>query len=381
MIIVSLQFAIDGGWLHRSEVIFAISVFGGLICTRRRRKRETARAHRRKIFGGQQVSLSLTLLPPCPNGSEQQVQFRLIDLMTAENPPIATTVYVIGRARSRGRGFTIVELMTGIAAVAILLALVIHAATAVRTASERASEMASARSLGIAWAGYATDHRGAVLPGYASGFEAVDANGDSIATQTVPIAARRWPLRLAPYLGHNLATLYSGPNRDYATEIDTLPDDESLYAVSAFPSFGMNSVFVGGDENFGGYSNIFLETFGRFYVDRLSSVQRPDRLIVFATSRTNESTPGSTGPIREGFFRVLPPGWTLPLWADEYDPADPASAGFVSPRHRQGESEEVALVTTVDGGVSTSTIDELRDLRRWSNAAKAADWVMAPIGP
>ena len=381
MIIVYLQFAIDGGWLHRSEVIFAISVFGGLICTRRRRKRETARAHRRKIFGGQQSSPSLTFLPPCPNGSEFRVQFPLIDLMTAENPPITTTVYVIGRARSRGRGFTIVELMTGIAAVAILLALVIHAATAVRTASERASEMASARSLGIAWAGYATDHRGAVLPGYASGFEAVDANGDSIATQTVPIAARRWPLRLAPYLGHNLATLYSGPNRDYATEIDTLPDDESLYAVSAFPSFGMNSVFVGGDENFGGYSNIFLETFGRFYVDRLSSVQRPDRLIVFATSRTNESTPGSTGPIREGFFRVLPPGWTLPLWADEYDPADPASAGFVSPRHRQGESEEVAIVTTVDGGVSTSTIDELRDLRRWSNAANAADWVMAPIGP
>lgn len=375
------QFAIDGGWLHRSEVIFAISVFGELICTRRRRKRETARAHRRKIFGGQQSSPSLTFLPPCPNGSEFRVQFPLIDLMTAENPPITTTVYVIGRARSRGRGFTIVELMTGIAAVAILLALVIHAATAVRTASERASEMASARSLGIAWAGYATDHRGAVLPGYASGFEAVDANGDSIATQTVPIAARRWPLRLAPYLGHNLATLYSGPNRDYATEIDTLPDDESLYAVSAFPSFGMNSVFVGGDENFGGYSNIFLETFGRFYVDRLSSVQRPDRLIVFATSRTNESTPGSTGPIREGFFRVLPPGWTLPLWADEYDPADPASAGFVSPRHRQGESEEVAIVTTVDGGVSTSTIDELRDLRRWSNAANAADWVMAPIGP
>ncbi len=381
MIIVYLQFAIDGGWLHRSEVIFAISVFGELICTRRRRKRETARAHRRKIFGGQQSSPSLTFLPPCPNGSEFRVQFPLIDLMTAENPPITTTVYVIGRARSRGRGFTIVELMTGIAAVAILLALVIHAATAVRTASERASEMASARSLGIAWAGYATDHRGAVLPGYASGFEAVDANGDSIATQTVPIAARRWPLRLAPYLGHNLATLYSGPNRDYATEIDTLPDDESLYAVSAFPSFGMNSVFVGGDENFGGYSNIFLETFGRFYVDRLSSVQRPDRLIVFATSRTNESTPGSTGPIREGFFRVLPPGWTLPLWADEYDPADPASAGFVSPRHRQGESEEVAIVTTVDGGVSTSTIDELRDLRRWSNAANAADWVMAPIGP
>ncbi len=296
-------------------------------------------------------------------------------------PQNSTTACRPSRGGSCGGGFTIIELLTGIAAVAILMAVVIHAGTAVRTASERVSEMAAARALGIAWTGYAMDHRGAVLPGYASGFEAVDANGESIATQTVPIAARRWPLRLAPYLGHDLASLYSGPHRDYATEIASLPDDESLYAVSAFPSFGMNSVFVGGDENFGGYSGIFLETFGRFYVDRLSSVRRPDRLITFATSRTNESTPGSTGPIREGFFRVLPPAWTLPLWADEYDPADPASVGFVSPRHRQSESEEVAIVTTVDGSVSTSTIDELRDLRRWSNAASDADWVMEPIGP
>lgn len=331
-------------------------------------------------FGRRRCDPSSTLLLLDPCGSQDRVDFMILDLMNTEMPPNSTGAYSLGRSRLHGGGFTIVELLTSIAAVAILIALVIHAATAVRTASERASEMASARSLGIAWNGYATDHRGAVLPGYASGFEAVDANGDSIATQTVPIAARRWPLRLAPYLGHDLASLYSGPNRDYATEIAVLPNDESLYAVSAFPSFGMNSVFVGGDENFGGYSDIFLETFGRFYVERLSGVQRPDRLIIFATSRTNESTPGSTGPIREGFFRVLPPAWTLPLWADDYDPADPASAGFVSPRHRQGESE-VAIVTTVDGGVSTSTIDELRDLRRWSNAANVADWVMEPIGP
>jgi len=301
--------------------------------------------------------------------------------MTTENLSIKTIVYSDGRDRSRRRGFTIVELMTGIAAVGILLALVLHAATAVRTTAERASEMASARSLGIAWAGYATDHRGAVLPGYASGFEAVDSIGNSIATQTVPIAARRWPLRLAPYLGHDLASLYSGTDRDYATEIDSLPTDDSLYVVSAFPSFGMNSVFMGGDENFGGYSDIFIETFGRFYVQRLSNVKRPDQLIVFATSRTNESTPGSSGPIREGFFRVLPPAWTSPLWDDEYDPEDSASAGFVSPRHRQNDSEEVAIVTTVDGGVSTSTIDELRDLRRWSNLAGDADWTMEPLGP
>ena len=275
------------------------------------------------------------------------------------------------------RGFTIVELLTTIGAIVLLIAIVIHAATAAKTGADRATESVAARTLGVAWTTYATDHRGAILPGYAEGFRARGADGEWIDTQTVPVAAKRWPLRLAPYLGHDLASFYSGPEADRVAELADAPSDEALYAVSAYPSFGLNSVFVGGDENHGGFSPIFEQTFGRFYATRLSTVRHPDRLTVFATSRTDEAAPGVTGDIREGFFRVLPPSWASPLWSDVYDPEDPASAGFLSPRHAQ-HGDDVAITTTVDGAVSTATIDELRDMRRWSDQATSADWRMVP---
>lgn len=275
------------------------------------------------------------------------------------------------------RGFTVVELLTTIGAIVLLVAIVIHAATAVRRGADRAEESAAARSLGVAWSAYATDHRGAILPGYADGFRARNVDGEWIDTQTVPVAARRWPLRLAPYLGHDFASFYAGADADRLAELADAPTDEALYAVSAYPSFGLNSVFVGGDENHGGFSPIFEQTFGRFYATRLSTVRHPERLVVFASSRTDEAAPGTTGEIREGFFRVLPPRWATPLWAEVYDADAPASAGFLSPRHRV-QGEDVAIVTTVDGGVETATVEELRDMRRWSDQATSEDWAMQP---
>ena len=277
----------------------------------------------------------------------------------------------------RGRGFTIVELLTTLGAIILLVAVLVHAATAVRRTADSTAEMAAARSLGVAWTAYATDHRGAILPGYADGFRARDIDGEWVDTQTVSVAAKRWPLRLAPYLGGDFAAFYSGPEADRLSEIADSPSDEALYSVSAYPSFGLNSVFVGGDENHGGYNPVFLDTFGSFYATRLSSVRHPSRLVVFATSRTDESAPGTVGEIREGFFRVLPPAWATPLWDAEFGPEDPASAGFVSPRHAAG-GEDAAIVTTVDGSVSTATVEALRDMRRWSDQATSADWVLAP---
>ncbi|MHC4247378.1 MAG: type II secretion system protein [Planctomycetota bacterium] len=276
------------------------------------------------------------------------------------------------------RGFTIVELLTSLLAIVVLVGLVIHAATSVRRGADRGSEMAAARSLGIAWSSYAMDHRGAILPGYASGFRARDAAGEFIDTSTAEVAAQRWPLRLAPYLGHDFAALYSGPARNDLSELTSGPTADLLYRVSVRPSFGLNGVFVGGDQNFGGFSDIMRQTFGDFDARGLSSVRRPDRLVVFSTSHAAD--PALFSGVQEGFFRILPPAWTSLIWSDDYDPDDPAAHGFVSPRH-QVRDEDVAITTTVDGAVATRTIDELRDLRRWSNLADSADWTMQPIGP
>ncbi|MBQ73083.1 MAG: hypothetical protein CMJ67_09290 [Planctomycetaceae bacterium] len=275
------------------------------------------------------------------------------------------------------RGFSLVELLVAIAMISVLVALVFHAASAVRSGASKTSEMAAARALITAWTGYCTDNRGSVLPGYASGFRGRDASGEWLDVSTADVAVMRWPLRLAPYLGHDFASLFSGESRAALDGIADAPTSSRLYTVSVAPAFGMNSVFVGGDENYGGSSQIFVDTFGDFYATKLSTVKNPDELGVFFTSQNVSSV---TGKVQQGFFRVLPPAWTTPLWSPEYEPENPVSAGFVSPRHQEG-AKDVAIVANVDGGVKTNTIDQLRDMRRWSNQATSSDWVMTPIVP
>ena len=98
-----------------------------------------------------------------------------------------------------------------------------------------------------------------VLQGYASGFAAEDPFGNPLETETVPVAAKRWPWRLASYLGNDLAALYSDGTRLTPGLNGDQEYSEVLYEVSAYPSFGLNSLFVGGDENYGGFSEIFQE--------------------------------------------------------------------------------------------------------------------------
>ncbi len=275
------------------------------------------------------------------------------------------------------RGFSLVELLVAVALIAVLIALVLSVAGSVRSGASKASEMASGRALITAWMGYATDHRGSVLPGYAQGFRGRDSSGEWLDVSTADVAVWRWPLRLAPYLGDDYAALFPGDTRRTFEQIAESPTASRLYSVSVTPAFGLNSLFVGGDLNWGGGSDIFTETFGNFYATKVSTIRNPERLGVFLTSRNLSSV---TGQVSQGFFRVLPPAWTTVLWSNEYDADDPAGTGFVSPRHKEG-AKDVAIVATADGAVATETIEELRDMRRWCDLADSPDWLMTPVGP
>lgn len=269
------------------------------------------------------------------------------------------------------------ELLVVVAVIAMLIAVVITAAGSLRQSSLQVTEMASARSLGQAWQGYAIDNKGAVLPGYHfDGFEATDAYGTVIQPETAEefIYVKRWPWRLASYLGSDLHALYTDVKDYRLDELSGEDRNELLYQVSALPSFGMNSVYVGGDENFGGFSDIFRQTFGNFYVQRLSTVKNPGELIVFSTARGNDGSPGSQdSAVVEGFFRVLPPAWSQPIWSSEYDEFDASSAGNISARHTDG-----VISVAVDGRVTVDSVDDLRDMQRWCDTATNPDWLLTP---
>ena len=62
-------------------------------------------------------------------------------------------------------------------------------------------------------------------------------------------------------------------------------------------------------------------------------------------------------------------------------PETAESSGFLSDRHREADGQDVCIVTTADGGVATETIEQLRDMRRWSNRARNQTDALQPQGP
>ena len=272
-------------------------------------------------------------------------------------------------------GFTLVELLVVIAILVVVLAALLPVFSRLREASNRAREMAAVRSLMIAWQQYAQDSSGAVLPGYRSGLPAYDAQRRPIAAQTIGITANRWVWRLAPYIGHDFNVLYLGEHERMLRELELTDYSNYLYQTSVFPSFGLNSVWVGGDENFGGYNSAFLNLYGKFYVTRLGEIDRPAGLVVFASARGQDSMPtGEMSEVTEGYFRIRSPSFNTRIWSSSYGD-DPASFGNLSARNGG-----VVATGFADGHVEAREPTTLDDMRLWSNQATTSDWTLTPGG-
>lgn len=273
-------------------------------------------------------------------------------------------------------GFTLVELLVVVAILAVVLAALIPVFSRLREASTRARELAAARTLMVAWQQYAHDSAGTLLPGYRSGLSAYDAQRNPIAAQTIGITANRWVWRLAPYVGHDFNALYLGEHERMLRELELTDYSNYLYQTSVFPSFGLNSVWVGGDENFGGYNNAFIGLYGKFYATRLGEIERPASLVVFGSARGQDSMPsGEMSGLTEGYFRIRSPFFDTRTWSSAYAEDDAASCGNLSARN--GGS---VVTGFADGHAEARAPEALDDMRLWSNGATTKDWTLTPSG-
>jgi hypothetical protein len=187
-------------------------------------------------------------------------------------------------------------------------------------------------------------------------------------------------------------------------------------AMAVHSTFGFNSVYVGGDYLHGAFqsgngSPGLAGPGGKFYVDRLSDVFSPSRLIAFGSARANDvtlwgsawynadvgsrdgvnGTGGNGRSIRPGYYKVLPPqpvpaglgdaqrstaggmGWDTANGNNEDNTwlatKVPSRFGFLDGRHF-GKP----VIGHLDGHAEQLSFEQLRDMTRWSNFATERNW-------
>ncbi len=270
------------------------------------------------------------------------------------------------------RGFTLLELLVVVSIVLVLLGLVLFVGGKLGNQAREVTERNAARQSLIAWTNYALDHDGDLLPGYRSGLKAMTPDGAPISDATIGVAGNRYPWRLAPYLSFNFDILYVNDQQDYLKDLRLNDYGSYVYAVATFPSLGINSTWVGGDEVDGCFNPALTDMLGNFYASNLSQVRHPERLTVFASAR-GDTQPNGGGRSIEGYFKVASPTFASRRWKPEYDPEDSTSTGNVSARWN-GRT----VISRVDGSVDALPIEDLDDMRLWADRADSKDWVLSP---
>ncbi len=276
----------------------------------------------------------------------------------------------MGGCRSTSRsGFSLVEILAVIAIFGILSGIVIAGVDKVRSSAQTSAETAAARSIIQAYLMTPIDNNGRFMMGYGDAGKTLYPEGFSAITSDAE-DAKRYPLRLAPLLEDNLETLFAGDDLRYYDEIAS----GNPYAASLNPTFGMNSIFVGGhydgriyDPGYepNKWSRDQTQLPDDFWVLRPANAYNPAMMIVFASSISSSPVDYSE---QVGFHRIVPPSFPSGTAWGNYDPDIPASMGYVSL-----ENGGKTVAAHLDGHVELLAEDQLRDMRRWSNQAAMYD--------
>jgi len=280
----------------------------------------------------------------------------------------------------RARGFTLVELLVVIGVIALLMGLLAPALSKARKAAKQTQVCAGLRELLTGYTQYHIQNKGAVLMGYIpntlNGW-AVSVD-DPVSGQTfgTPIA-NRYPWRLAPYVGniwgiiHNHADVPPLPESGDSASVAFL----KAYTLSINPSFGLNSVFVGGQKDYGGFIGDQPNS-GKHVVFRASEVRQSSRLIVFAECQGRIGANAMFADASSGLHWLTPPRMGGQRWTVE-------GGKFVITRDGtdtglpMGRFSDRAAVGFFDGHVDCLLPAELTDMRLWANLADREDYDIA----
>lgn len=271
-----------------------------------------------------------------------------------ENPTI------LSPQRKMIAGFSIGELISTVAIVAVMAVLGTTALQKTNTKAAMIKEMAAAKTLITAYQTYATENNGRYLYSFdPTAQDVYNAEGQKIAMTAV---TERYPFRLAPYFNYQIkGTLLVNNNEKQI--LKEMSGSMYEYGISVFPALGINRFLVGGvvaskDSN----GNIQI----RYPNECVTHQAQADAsIIVFASAGTSLGKE----PIN-GYEYVVPPNLQSPVWSKaKWDKdAAPGSYGNVDARY-----DGKAICALLDGSVRLHSIEELRDMRLWSRNAALQD--------
>ncbi|HMN96917.1 MAG TPA: prepilin-type N-terminal cleavage/methylation domain-containing protein [Phycisphaerales bacterium] len=277
-------------------------------------------------------------------------------------------------------GFTLAEVLVVIAIIAIVVSIALIAIRSARAGASRSATVSTLRTLTAAWNAYSLDHRQQLLPGFIDDDIQADL-GIAVAlqdgTEVPPAAARTWVWRLAPYADHAWQSFFAEADAAERAALAALYADRDLVEMSRRPSYGLNSIFLGGDSAAAGLGSLApWNSSGdpSIAAVRATELRNPGTLVLFAPTR-RATGPGA--PETSGWYELRAPYLAERQWEVTAEGVVAASsfAGPTGgiPAARRGES--VLPVAFADGSASTVAVEELaEDMRRWTPRADTPLW-------
>ncbi len=276
---------------------------------------------------------------------------------------------------STKRGFTLIELLIVIAIIAIVASLTTVVASNVMASAKSTKEAGALKSVLQAYILAATDQKGEFIDGYSNNQSDTftGPNGEEI---TWP-ASGRYVWRILPYLDNALTSLYVNEQSQWLNQYSGT--ENYVYVASLFPSFGLNSEWMGGDQRTTAMPALESK---HLYGKYLSQVRHPSNQLVFASSKAPEGTGDDSQDfmrMKEGYFEIKSPyfpsggdPWRWHTFDGEHSTTvteNSADHGNLSARH-----DGRVLAGQLDGSTEFVTVKNLADMRRWAPKANTVDW-------